>query len=54
MKRREFFLGESRDKADERLQFALGLDCVDCVTIGSESRAELADLGKIPAASVRG
>jgi aryl-alcohol dehydrogenase-like predicted oxidoreductase len=47
--------GKLRDKADECLQFALSLDCVDCMTIGSESRAELADLvKKIPAASVRG
>jgi hypothetical protein len=44
-----------RDKADECLQFALSLDCVDCMTIGSESHAELGDLvKKIPAASVRG
>ncbi|MGH9659107.1 MAG: aldo/keto reductase, partial [Bryobacteraceae bacterium] len=47
--------GKLRNKADECLQFALGLDCVDCFTIGAESRAELADLAKkIPAASVRG
>jgi hypothetical protein len=47
--------GKLRDKADECLQFALSLDCVDCMTIGSESRAELGDLvKKIPAASVRG
>jgi aryl-alcohol dehydrogenase-like predicted oxidoreductase len=47
--------GKLRDKADECLQFALALDCVDCMTIGSESRAELSDLvKKIPAASVRG
>ena len=44
-----------RNKADECLQFALSLDCVDCFTIGSESRAEMEDLArKIPAASVRG
>ena len=44
-----------RDRADECLQFALGLDCVDCFTIGGESRAELEDLvRKIPAASMRG
>ncbi len=47
--------GRLRDKVDECLQFALSLDCVDCFTIGSESRAELADLvRKIPAASTRG
>ena len=47
--------GRLRTKADECLQFALSLDCVDCFTIGSESRAEMLDLVKrIPAASVRG
>lgn len=47
--------GKLRGKADECLQFALSLDCVDCFTIGSESQAELMDLVKrIPAASVRG
>jgi aryl-alcohol dehydrogenase-like predicted oxidoreductase len=47
--------GKLRDRVDECLQFALSLDCVDCFTIGSESRTELADLvNKIPAASVRG
>jgi len=47
--------GRLRDKADESIQFALGLDCVDVFTIGAESRAELEDLTrKIPAASVRG
>jgi aryl-alcohol dehydrogenase-like predicted oxidoreductase len=47
--------GRLRDKVDESLQFALSLDCVDCFTIGAESRAELLDLTrKIPAASVRG
>jgi aryl-alcohol dehydrogenase-like predicted oxidoreductase len=47
--------GKLRNKADESLQFALSLDCVDCFTIGGESRAELEDLlTKIPAASVRG
>lgn len=50
-------LGQGRlsRRADECLQFALGLDCVDCFTLGCESRAELEDLLKrIPAASVRG
>jgi predicted aldo/keto reductase-like oxidoreductase len=47
--------GRLRNKVDESLQFALSLDCVDCFTIGSESRTELADLvKKIPTASVRG
>jgi 1-deoxyxylulose-5-phosphate synthase len=47
--------GQLRNKADECLQFAMSLDCVDCVTIGSESRAEMEDLlRKIPAASTRG
>jgi aryl-alcohol dehydrogenase-like predicted oxidoreductase len=47
--------GKLRNKADECLQYALALDCVDCFTIGSENRAELEDLmKKIPAASVRG
>jgi len=47
--------GRLRDRADESLQFVLSLDCVDCFTIGSESRAEMEDLvRKIPAASVRG
>ena len=47
--------GRLRNKADEALQFALAQDCVDCFTIGSESREEMEDLlRKIPAASVRG
>jgi aryl-alcohol dehydrogenase-like predicted oxidoreductase len=47
--------GQLRKRADECLQFALSLDCVDCFTIGSENREELAGLvSKIPAASVRG
>ncbi len=46
--------GALRNRVDESLQFALSLDCVDCFTIGSESRAEMEDLlRKIPAASVR-
>ncbi len=48
-------VGKLRDRADECLQYALSLDCVDCFTIGVENRVELADLvKKIPAASVRG
>lgn len=47
--------GRLRNRADECLQYALSLDCVDVFTIGAESRAELEDLTrKIPAASVRG
>jgi 1-deoxyxylulose-5-phosphate synthase len=47
--------GALRNKADECLQFATAQDCLDCFTIGSESRAELEDLiRKIPAASTRG
>jgi 1-deoxyxylulose-5-phosphate synthase len=36
--------GQLRDRPDEALRFALGLDCVDCFTIGFESREEVADL----------
>jgi aryl-alcohol dehydrogenase-like predicted oxidoreductase len=47
--------GDLRGKVDECLQFALAQDSLDCVTIGSESRAEMEDLlRKIPSASVRG
>jgi aryl-alcohol dehydrogenase-like predicted oxidoreductase len=47
--------GRLRNKADQSLQFALAQDCVDCFTIGAESREEMLDLTrKIPAASVRG
>ncbi|MCU1232114.1 MAG: aldo/keto reductase [Candidatus Solibacter sp.] len=47
--------GDLRTKADEALQFAMAQDCLDAITIGSESRAEMEDLlRKIPAASVRG
>lgn len=47
--------GALRSKPDECLQFALAQDCVDCFTIGSESRAEFEDLcRRIPAASTRG
>lgn len=50
-----FGAGKLRNRADECLQYALSLDCVDCFTIGAESRTELNDLvTKIPAASVRG
>ncbi len=47
--------GKLRNRVDESLQYALSLDCVDCFTIGAESRAEMEDLvRKIPSASVRG
>ena len=50
-----FGAGKLRNKTEECLQFALSLDCVDCFTIGAESRDEQAGiLKKIPAASVRG
>ena len=45
--------GRLRDRIDECLRFALSLDCVDCFTIGSESRAEMENLlARIPAASI--
>jgi aryl-alcohol dehydrogenase-like predicted oxidoreductase len=47
--------GRLRNRTDECLQYALSLDCVDCFTIGSESREDFVGLlSKIPAASVRG
>ncbi len=47
--------GDLRKKTDEAFQFAMAQDCLDCITIGSESRAEMEEnLRKIPAASVRG
>ncbi len=47
--------GRLRNRVDESLQFALAQDCVDCFTIGSESRQEMEELlRKIPEASVRG
>jgi aryl-alcohol dehydrogenase-like predicted oxidoreductase len=47
--------GRLSRRADECLQFVLSLDCVDCFTLGCESRAHLEDLlQRIPAASVRG
>lgn len=46
--------GDLRNRVDEALAFALRQDCVDCFTIGAESRQELGDLIKrIPPASVR-
>jgi 1-deoxyxylulose-5-phosphate synthase len=47
--------GGLRSRPDEALQYALALDCIDCFTIGGESRTEFRDLVKrIPAASTRG
>ena len=47
--------GRLRNRIDECLQFALAQDCVDCFTIGTESKTELRQLlAKIPDASVRG
>jgi aryl-alcohol dehydrogenase-like predicted oxidoreductase len=47
--------GDLRSRVDECLQFALAQNCIDCMTIGSESRGEMEDLlRKIPSASVRG
>lgn len=44
--------GALRDRPDEALKYALSLDCVDCFTIGAETREEQADLIKrIPANS---
>ncbi|MGB9604431.1 MAG: aldo/keto reductase [Bryobacteraceae bacterium] len=37
-------VGRLRSRADECLRFVLALDCVDCFTIGMESRQELDDL----------
>jgi 1-deoxyxylulose-5-phosphate synthase len=48
-----FAEGKLIGRKEECLRFVLGLDCVDCFTIGSESEAHLDDLIKqIPAASV--
>lgn len=50
-----FGQGDLRNRMDECLQYALALDCIDCFTIGAESRAQMQDLvQRIPAASVRG
>ncbi|HWC59345.1 MAG TPA: aldo/keto reductase [Verrucomicrobiae bacterium] len=46
--------GEGRliSRMDECLKFVMGLDCVDCFTIGSRSKDDLSDLVKrIPAAA---
>jgi predicted aldo/keto reductase-like oxidoreductase len=47
--------GVMRNRVGEALQHALALDCIDCFTIGSENRFELADLmQRIPEASTLG
>ena len=44
--------GRLRDQIDKTLSFVLGLDCLDCFTIGAANRDELADLiRRMPAAS---
>lgn len=44
-------VGRLARRSEECLRYVLSLDCVDCFTIGCESREELADLvRKIPAA----
>jgi len=49
-----FGAGQLAHKPDECLQFALAQDCIDCFTIGQESRAQMSDLvRRIPAAGVR-
>jgi aryl-alcohol dehydrogenase-like predicted oxidoreductase len=46
--------GRLNNQIDECLQYALGLDFVDCFTLGTESRKEFKEIfTKIPAASVR-
>ena len=50
-----FGAGRLTNRMDECLRFALGLDCVDCFSIGFESYGQFAEIAnKIPAASVRG
>lgn len=39
-----FAAGQLRSRIDECLRYTLNLDCVDCFTIGSESREEFEDL----------
>jgi aryl-alcohol dehydrogenase-like predicted oxidoreductase len=43
--------GQLRGRAQESVRFVLGLDCVDCFTIGFESRDELTDLARKVAAA---
>jgi 1-deoxyxylulose-5-phosphate synthase len=45
--------GRMRDSIDVALRFALGINCMDCFTIGAANRTELADLIKrVPASSL--
>ena len=45
--------GRLRDRVDQALRFALGIDCLDCFTIGAANRGELQDLIKrVPANSL--
>ena len=45
--------GRLKDRIDQSLRFTLGLDCLDCFTIGAANRGELSDLIKrVPANSV--
>ncbi len=47
--------GALRNRVGEALQHAMALDCIDCFTIGAESRSELTDLiRRIPEASTLG
>jgi aryl-alcohol dehydrogenase-like predicted oxidoreductase len=47
--------GKLRDQQDRAIQYALGLDCIDCFTIGTENKDQFQDIVKrIPAASTRG
>lgn len=43
--------GQMRDRVDDAVRFAMGLDCVDCFTIGFESRDEVTDLMRRVAAA---
>jgi hypothetical protein len=38
--------GRLRGRVDDALRFALGLDCVDCFTIGFESRDQVTGLAR--------
>ncbi|MGI8907543.1 MAG: aldo/keto reductase [Candidatus Sumerlaeaceae bacterium] len=47
--------GKLATQQDRALQYSLALDCIDCFTIGTESREQFQDIVKrIPAASTRG
>ena len=46
--------GKLASQQDRALQYALSLDCIDCFTIGTESREQFQDIVKrIPAASTK-